>query len=88
MTRMHYTYNTNGTCSRKIDFDLNDGVVTNVVFTGGCDGNLKSIPLLIEGWQAQDVVSRLKGVTCGWKETSCGDQLATALAGALAKEKN
>lgn len=76
---MHYTYKTFGTCSRIIDLDINDGVVTNVRFTGGCEGNLKSIPILVDGMKADDVAKKLSGVTCGGKPTSCGDQLARAV---------
>lgn len=81
---MHYEYQTRGTCSNKIIFDLDEGAVTNLQFFGGCDGNLKAIALLLEGWQAQDVIARLKGNTCGMRRTSCADQLATALELALA----
>ena len=59
--------------------DINDGVVTNVRFTGGCEGNLKSIPILVDGMKADDVAKKLSGVTCGGKPTSCGDQLARAV---------
>lgn len=75
---MHFTYNTRGTCSRVIDFDITDGVVTNVEFTGGCSGNLKGIGKLVEGMKVEDVANRLKGITCGFKNTSCPDQLAKA----------
>lgn len=76
-------YATKGTCSRFIDFDLEDGIVKNVVFTGGCNGNLKGIGALVEGMEAKEVIKRLSGITCGFKPTSCPDQLAKALEEAL-----
>ena len=82
----HYTYRTKGTCSQLIDFDLEDGVVKNVVFTGGCNGNLKAIGKLVEGKEAAEIRNLLLGNTCGFKDTSCADQLARALTGALEKE--
>jgi len=80
---MRHRYRTQGTCAIEINFDIDGGVVTNVEFTSGCDGNLKAIPRLIEGWKATDIVERLQGLTCGGKATSCGDQLAAALRQAL-----
>lgn len=76
---MHYTYNTQGVCSRAIEFDVEDGVVRNIQFIGGCNGNAKGIAALAEGQPVAAVVERLKGITCGVKPTSCPDQLATAL---------
>ena len=76
-------YATKGTCSRFIDFDLEDGIVKNVVFTGGCNGNLKGIGALVEGMEAKEAIKRLSGITCGFKPTSCPDQLAKALEEAL-----
>ena len=81
-------YTTKGTCSRFIDFDLVDGIVKNVVFTGGCNGNLKGIAALVEGQPAEDVIKRLTGTKCGFKPTSCPDQLAKALEAALAGKLN
>ena len=81
---MHYEYKTKNTCSTKIEFDINDGIVTNVIFTGGCSGNLKCIPRLVDGLSADAIAEKIKGVTCGFKDTSCGDQLARAVL--LAKE--
>lgn len=77
---MKYSYATSGTCSREIEFDVEDGKVRNVRFTGGCNGNLQGIGALVEGMPVEDVVSRLKGIKCGIKSTSCPDQLAAALA--------
>ena len=82
---MTYEYNTSGTCSTKIQFDLEDGIVKNVVFTKGCNGNLKAISKLVEGMRAEKVIEILKGNTCGYKNTSCADQLAQALSKALAE---
>ena len=77
---MTYSYTTHGTCSRRIDFDIDDdNTVHNVHFTGGCNGNLKGICALCIGKKATDVKQTLKGITCGGKMTSCPDQLATAL---------
>ena len=79
-------YKTQGTCSSAIDIELKDGVIESVQFTGGCNGNLKGICKLIEGMDAKDVIARVKGNTCGPKNTSCPDQLALALEAALAQE--
>ena len=81
-------YTTQGVCSRFIDFDLEDGIVKNVVFTGGCNGNLKGIAALVEGQPAEDVIKRLTGTKCGFKPTSCPDQLEKALEAALAGKLN
>ncbi len=72
-------YKTKGTCSQAIDFDIEDGKVYNVRFYGGCNGNLKGIGSLVEGMEVAEVVKRLEGTTCGFKNTSCPDQLAKAL---------
>lgn len=80
-----YSYKTQGTCSQMIHFDLKDGKVYNVSFDGGCNGNLKGISKLVEGQDAQYLIDLLKGNTCGFKSTSCPDQLARALEAALAK---
>ena len=77
---MSYTYNTHGTCSRQITFDLDEeGKVHNVKFLGGCNGSLQGISKLVEGMSAEDAISRLKGIKCGFKPTSCPDQLAKAI---------
>lgn len=75
---MAYTYKTKGTCSSVIEVELEGNIVRNVVFTGGCPGNLKAIPKLVEGMTVEEVERRISGVTCGMKKTSCGDQLAKA----------
>ena len=76
---MQYEYKTKGTCSRSILFDIEGGKVKNVQFIGGCNGNLKGIAALVEGMDVQDVISRVEGIQCGMKSTSCPDQLAQAL---------
>ena len=76
---MQYEYKTKGTCSWSILFDIEDGKVKNVQFIGGCNGNLKGIGALVEGMNVQDVISRVEGIQCGMKSTSCPDQLAQAL---------
>jgi uncharacterized protein (TIGR03905 family) len=73
------TYKTKGTCSSKITFSLEDGKVRSVSFKDGCDGNLKAISTLVEGMDSHELVSRLKGIQCGRKGTSCADQLAQAV---------
>ena len=80
---MQYHYKTKGTCSQMISFEIEDGLLKNVQFLGGCNGNLKGIASLVEGMDVQTVISRLKGTKCGMKSTSCPDQLATALKNAL-----
>ena len=82
---MQYSYQTSGTCSREILFEIEDGKVKNVQYIGGCNGNLKGIGALIEGMEVNEAITRLDGITCGPKATSCPDQLAKALKKALAK---
>ena len=76
---MNYTYKTKGTCSIEINFDIDDDVVTNVSFVGGCNGNLKAISKLVDGMTVKEIESKLKGNTCGRRPTSCADQLAIAV---------
>ncbi len=74
------TYQPYGVCSRKINFEVReDGTLHNVSFEGGCNGNLQGIGALVEGMQIEEAIERLSGITCGYKETSCPDQLARAL---------
>ena len=80
---MTYTYKTAGTCSTQIDLELEDGVIRSVSFTGGCNGNLQGISRLVTGMRAQEAIERLQGIQCGWKPTSCPDQLSKALTAAL-----
>ena len=76
---MHFSYTPRGVCSRKIDFDVEDGVVQSVKFTGGCSGNTQGIAALIVGMDIDEAITRLSGIRCGFKTTSCPDQLAQAL---------
>ena len=85
---MHYTYKTTGICCSKIELELDGDVVHNVKFTGGCDGNLKAIPALVEGLTVAEVEQKIGGIHCGFKNTSCGDQLAKACRAALEASQN
>ena len=76
---MQYEYKTKGTCSQRILFEIRDGKVYDVQFIGGCNGNLQGIGKLVEGMSVEDVIQRLEGIHCGFKPTSCPDQLAQAL---------
>ena len=76
---MEYSYKTKGTCSTQIDFELNGDIVSNVRFTGGCNGNLQGICSLVRGMNVNDVKARLDGIRCGYKATSCPDQLCRAI---------
>ncbi|MCM1356210.1 MAG: TIGR03905 family TSCPD domain-containing protein [Staphylococcus sp.] len=84
---MKYHYTTCGTCSREIVFEVENGLIGDVCFTGGCHGNLQGIASLVRGMKVEDVVARLEGIRCGNKPTSCPDQLANALRGVMAKEQ-
>lgn len=72
-------YQTKGTCASAIDIEVNDGIIESVAFMGGCNGNLQGISSLVKGMKVEDAISRLKGIRCGFKSTSCPDQLAQAL---------
>ena len=76
---MNYSYKTNGTCSAQVNIVVNDGIVEDVSFVGGCNGNLKGIGALVRGMTVDEVIERLSGIKCGFKNTSCPDQLASAL---------
>lgn len=76
---MRYTYTTKGVCSRQISFDIDNDVITNVKFVGGCDGNLKAVSKLVDGMTVDKIESILRRNTCGFKTTSCADQLAIAV---------
>lgn len=78
-----FDYKTKGVCSSKITFDIVDGKLHDVAFTGGCNGNLKAVSKLVEGMDAEKVIEILRGNTCGFKNTSCADQLAIAVEAAL-----
>ncbi len=76
---MEYIYKTRDVCAVQIKFDINDDVITNISFLGGCNGNLKAISKLVDGMTVDQIESKLKGNTCGWRSTSCADQLAIAV---------
>ena len=74
-----YSCTPHGVCSRKIDFTLENGIIKDVRFTGGCSGNTQGVAALVEGMDIDEAIKRLKGIKCGPRPTSCPDQLATAL---------
>lgn len=76
---MKFTYTTKGVCSRSIDIEIEDDIIKSVSYTGGCNGNLKGIGSLVVGMKVDDVIERLQGIKCGFKNTSCPAQLAQAL---------
>ena len=81
---MRFTYHTRGTCSSQIDFEIDEhGILRDVRFTDGCSGNLQGISMLVRGMPAEEVADKLQGIPCGYKGTSCPDQLARALREAL-----
>ena len=84
---MHHDYKTQMVCSQVISFDLDGDVVSNISFLGGCNGNLKAISKLVDGWTVDKIEQYLKGNTCGPRPTSCADQLARAVRQALNEEK-
>ena len=75
----HFDYLTENTCSQMISLDLDGDIVHNIAFTGGCNGNLKTTSLLLEGWSVGQIEKKLVGITCGRRSTSCSDQLARAV---------
>ena len=79
MEMLSMTYKTEGTCSQLIEIELKDGVIDSVKFTGGCNGNLQGVSALVKGMKPEDVIAKCKGIRCGFKSTSCPDQLARAL---------
>ena len=84
--KKYFTFYPEGTCSQMIEIELDGDTVKEVIFTGGCNGNLNGISRLIEGMKAEDVISKLEGTRCGFKDTSCPDQLSKALRAALAEQ--
>ena len=76
---MHYTYYPKMVCSQQIDFDINDNVITNIRFIGGCNGNLKAISKILDGWTVENIEAKIRGNTCGRRPTSCADQRAIAV---------
>ena len=84
---MRYDYATEMVCSQQISFDLDDNIVSNIEFVGGCDGNLKAISKLVDGWTVEKIEEYLKGNLCGYRPTSCADQLARAVRKAYDEQK-
>ena len=84
---METIYKTRGTCSTQITVDVVDGIVNSVSFVNGCNGNLQGISKLVEGMKAEDAIKKLRGIKCGYKTTSCPDQLTYALEAALQNEQ-
>ena len=80
---MTYTYTPKGVCSRKMKVDVEDGIIRSVEILGGCSGNLQGISRLIQGMPVEEAIQKMEGVKCGYKETSCPDQLAKALKSAV-----
>ena len=84
----HFDYITEGTCSKLISMDIDGETVKNITFLGGCDGNLKAIPVLLDGWTVDGIEEKLSGITCGRRNTSCSDQLARAVRAGLIASKD
>ena len=84
---MRYIYRTSGVCASQIEFDIEGNVISNVVFLGGCNGNLKAISKLVDKMTVEEIEKKLAGNTCGWKNTSCADQLAKAVRKAYEENK-
>lgn len=84
---MRYRYRTSGVCASQIEFDIDGDKIKNVSFMGGCNGNLKAISTLVDGMSVEEIERKLLGNTCGWKNTSCADQLAKAVRKAYEENK-
>ena len=78
--KKHIEYKTKGTCSRAVIVDVEDGVITDCAFVGGCSGNTQGVASLVIGMKAEDAIAKIKGIKCGMKSTSCPDQLSKAIA--------
>jgi uncharacterized protein (TIGR03905 family) len=83
--KKHIEYKTQGTCSRTVVVDVEDGVITDCSFVGGCSGNTQGVAALVKGMKVDEAIAKIKGIKCGFKTTSCPDQLARALESALAE---
>ena len=83
--KKHIEYKTSGTCSRAIIVDVEDGIVSDCRFVGGCPGNTQGVAALVVGMKAEDAIAKMKGIKCGMRATSCPDQLSRALEEALAE---
>ena len=77
--KKHIEYKTHGTCSRMVKVDVEDGVIVSCEFVGGCSGNTQGVASLVKGMKAEEAIEKIKGIKCGFKNTSCPDQLAQAL---------
>ncbi len=84
---MQHRYKTKDVCSQEITFELDGNIVKNVTFYGGCNGNLKAIAKLVDGWTVDAIAEKLQGNTCGYRSTSCADQLVKAITSAYKKEQ-
>ena len=84
---MHFEYKTENTCAQVISFDIDDNVISNIEFYGGCNGNLKAISKLLDGTTVEEIEGKLLGNTCGRRPTSCTDQLAKAVRAAYNEQK-
>ncbi len=84
----HISYQTKGVCSKKIDIDVENGIIQKVQYLGGCSGNTQGVAALVEGMTVEEAIKRLSGIRCGFKSTSCPDQLATALRQHLEQSKH
>ena len=82
----HFSYTPKGVCSRKIEFDIEDGIIRKVVFSGGCAGNTQGVAALVCGMKAEDAIAKLEGIKCGFKNTSCPDQLSRAIKEAISED--
>ncbi len=85
---MEYIYRPRGVCSREMRVEVEDGIIRSVKVIGGCNGNLKGISSLLVGMNAEEAIKRMQGIRCGFKNTSCPDQLSIALRECLEKEAN
>ncbi len=81
-----FTYTTKGVCSRSIDITVDNGTVVEVTYHGGCSGNTQGVAALVKGMKVEEAITRLSGIRCGFKSTSCPDQLATALGEYLTRQ--
>ncbi|MCM1187472.1 MAG: TIGR03905 family TSCPD domain-containing protein [Lachnoclostridium sp.] len=86
-TATEYIYKTQNTCSSEIKLNIDGNIITNISFTGGCNGNLQAIPRLVDGWTVEEIEKKLSGIICGNRQTSCADQLAKACRAAYEAQK-
>ena len=85
---MNSTYKTKKVCAQEISFNIEGNVITDISFVGGCNGNLKALSKVLDGWTVEEIETKLKGNTCGMKQTSCADQLCLAVREAYDAQKN